>query len=172
MNLHYGNILMDDKDIFQFPAISGLALCGNYNQTEVPIGQIPFIAPEHLKENPVPFSTASDIYSFGIIMWIICCCKLPYKEYKHDPLVLILGIIDGCRPEISKDIPVIYLDLMKRCWDDDSKKRPKASELRNMFLKWKKQYHSNNNEFFIAEKERLNKIKNPDLFDDIFENQV
>ncbi|PKB94108.1 hypothetical protein RhiirA5_439533 [Rhizophagus irregularis] len=58
---------------------------------------------------------------------------------------------------------------MKRCWDDDSKKRPKASELRNLFLEWKKHYHSNNSEFLIAEKVR---IKNPDLFDDVFGNQV
>ncbi|CAB4475503.1 unnamed protein product [Rhizophagus irregularis] len=93
-NLHCGNVLMDNKDIFQFPAICGLALC---NQTEIPVGVISFIAPEHLNGN-LKFTTASDIYSFGIII----------------------------------------------CWDDDSKKRPKASELRNIFLEWKKHYHSNN----------------------------
>jgi serine/threonine protein kinase len=170
-DLHYGNILMDDNDIFQFPAISDLGLCGNYNKNEIPIGSIPFIAPEHLKENPVPFTTASDIYSFGIIMWVICYCKLPHKKYRHNPLELTLGIVEGCRPEISRDIPVTYLDLMKRCWDDDLKKRPKASELRTRFLEWKNQYQLNNSEFLIAEKERLNRIKNPDLFD-ISEYQI
>ena len=54
---------------------------------------------------------------------------------------------------------------MRRCWDEDSKKRPKALELRSAFLKQKKQYFISNNEFFIAEKERLNKIKNPDSFE-------
>ncbi|CAG8644067.1 17406_t:CDS:2 [Rhizophagus irregularis] len=42
-----------------------------------------------------------------------------------------------------------------------------ASELRNIFLEWKKHYHSNNSEFLIAEEARLNRIKNPDLFDDV-----
>ncbi|EXX67697.1 kinase-like protein [Rhizophagus irregularis] len=160
-NLHCGNVLMDNKDIFQFPAICGLALC---NQTEIPVGVISFIAPEHLNGN-LKFTTASDIYSFGIIMWVICCCKLPYKEYKHDSLAVIMNVVNS--PKISKDIPTTYANLMKRCWDDDSKKRPKASELRNIFLEWKKHYHSNNSEFLIAEEARLNRIKNPDLFDDV-----
>ncbi|RGB28463.1 kinase-like domain-containing protein [Rhizophagus diaphanus] len=171
-DLHCGNILMDEEDKFQFPAISDLGLCGVSSKTsEIPKGVFSFIAPEHLNGSS-KFTTASDIYSFGIIMWVICCCELPYKEYKHDPLALIMNVLEGYRPEISKDIPKSYADLMKRCWDDDSKKRPKASELRNLFLEWKKHYHSNNSEILIAENVRLNRIKNPDLFDDVFGNQV
>jgi serine/threonine protein kinase len=160
-DLHCGNILMDDKDKFQFPVISDLGLCGNYNQTRVLIGVLSFIAPEHLRKDSGLFTTASDIYSFGIIMWIICCCKLPYEM--NDKRLLQLRIIQGLRPKIQNDIPKIYADLMKRCWDDDPEKRPKAFELRNIFLKWKRQCHSNDNEFFIAETERLYKINNPDI---------
>ncbi|RIA88459.1 kinase-like domain-containing protein [Glomus cerebriforme] len=163
-DLHCGNILMDDMNISQFPAISDLGLCGNYNKTGKLIGVLPFIAPEHLKEPSRAFTTASDIYSFGIIMWVICCCKLPYEEYKDDQH-LALSIISEFRPEIPKDTPKAYAELMKRCWDDDPEKRPKSLELRKMFLRWQKQYYSNNNEFSIAEKERLRKIKNSDLSD-------
>ncbi|RIA85639.1 kinase-like domain-containing protein [Glomus cerebriforme] len=169
-DLHCGNILMDDKDQFQFPAISDLGLCGSYNQTDAIKGRIEFIAPEHLKPNPEPFTTASDIYSFGIIMWVICCCNLPYRE-EYDNTFLPQCIIDGFRPEIPKNIPSIYTDLMKRCWDNDLNKRPNALELKNNFSKWKKQYYSDGNEFFMVEKERLNKIRNPDLFDNISKNQ-
>ncbi|CAB4429673.1 unnamed protein product [Rhizophagus irregularis] len=79
---------------------------------------------------------------------------------------------DGYRPEISKDIPKSYADLMKSCWEDDSKRRPEASELRNKFSEWIKNYHSNHSEFLTAENGRLNRIKNPELFDDVFGNQV
>ncbi|EXX67695.1 Kin1p [Rhizophagus irregularis DAOM 197198w] len=171
-DLHCGNILMDDKDKFQFPAISDLGLCGVSSKTsEIPVGVISFIAPEHLNGSS-KFTTASDIYSFGIIMWVICCCELPYKEYKHDPLALIMNVLKGYRPEISKDIPKSYADLMKSCWEDDSKRRPEASELRNKFSEWIKNYHSNHSEFLTAENGRLNRIKNPELFDDVFGNQV
>ncbi|CAB5373980.1 unnamed protein product [Rhizophagus irregularis] len=63
-------------------------------------------------------------------------------------------------------------DLMKSCWEDDSKRRPEASELRNKFSEWIKNYHSNHSEFLTAENGRLNRIKNPELFDDVFGNQV
>ncbi|CAG8644036.1 17404_t:CDS:2 [Rhizophagus irregularis] len=48
----------------------------------------------------------------------------------------------------------------------------KASELRNKFSEWIKNYHSNHSEFLTAENGRLNRIKNPELFDDVFGNQV
>jgi serine/threonine protein kinase len=164
-DLHCGNILMNDEDIFHFPAISDLGLCGNFNKTGVLIGVTSFIAPEHLKENPELFTTASDIFSFGIIMWIIGCCKLPYEEFKNDQFGLQYNItVEGLRPKIPKDIPTTYAELMERCWDDDPKKRPKAFELRDKFFMWKKQYYSNHKEFFIAEKERLHRIKNSILF--------
>lgn len=63
-DLHCGNILMNDRDIFHFPAISDLGLCGNFNKTGILIGIVSFVAPEHLKENPEEFMTAPDIYSF------------------------------------------------------------------------------------------------------------
>ena len=148
---------MDDKDIFHFPAISGLRLCENCNKTGNLYGVASYIAPEHLKDNPEEFTTASDIYSFGIIMWIIGCCELPYKEFKHDQFGLIFNIVvNGLRPKIPEDIPKVYAKLMERCWDNDPKKRPKALELRNAFLLWKKQYYSN--EFIDAEKPRILKF--------------
>ncbi|UZO26104.1 uncharacterized protein OCT59_018352 [Rhizophagus irregularis] len=48
-DIHCGNILMDDEDKFQFPAISDLGLCGSSSKTsEIPKGVFSFIAPEHL----------------------------------------------------------------------------------------------------------------------------
>ncbi|CAB4402801.1 unnamed protein product [Rhizophagus irregularis] len=79
--------------------------------------------------------------------------------------------VGGLRPKIPKDIPTTYAELMKRCWDDNPEKRPKAFELRNIFSMWEKQYYSNHKEFFIAEKERLHKIKNSGLSCNFLENQ-
>ncbi|GBB92477.1 hypothetical protein RclHR1_02010014 [Rhizophagus clarus] len=169
-DLHCGNILMNDDDIFHFPAISDLGLCGNFNETGILIGARPYIAPEHLKENPELFTTASDIYSFGIIMWIIGCCKLPYEEFENDQFGLQINIaVRGLRLKIPEYIPTTYAELMKRCWDDDPGKRPKTFELKNTLLMWKKQYYSS--QFFIAERERLHRIKNSAQVCDFLENQ-
>ncbi|CAB5207124.1 unnamed protein product [Rhizophagus irregularis] len=33
-----------------------------------------------------------------------------------------------------------YIELMKRCWNNDPEKRPTANELSNIFLKWSIKY--------------------------------
>ncbi|GES75237.1 kinase-like domain-containing protein [Rhizophagus clarus] len=40
------------------------------------------------------------------------------------------------RPEIIKNTPQCYVDLMKRCWNDDLSKRPTALEVLNIIKRW------------------------------------
>ncbi|GBC20406.2 kinase-like domain-containing protein [Rhizophagus irregularis DAOM 181602=DAOM 197198] len=49
---------------------------------------------------------------------------------------LIYKIIDGVRPEITKDTSECYADLMKSCWDPDPKKRPSINEIDDISDKW------------------------------------
>ncbi|POG70221.1 hypothetical protein GLOIN_2v1619171, partial [Rhizophagus irregularis DAOM 181602=DAOM 197198] len=88
-DFHCGNILMNDEDIFHFPAIGDLGLCGNYNKTRILIGVTSFIAPEHLKENPEKLQQ----HLIFIVVWIIGCCNLPYEEFKNDQLRLQFNIV-------------------------------------------------------------------------------
>ncbi|UZO14370.1 uncharacterized protein OCT59_005829 [Rhizophagus irregularis] len=46
------------------------------------------------------------------------------------------------RPEITKDTPECYANLMKSCWDPDPKKRPSITGIRKIFYKW---YYRNEN---------------------------
>ncbi|UZO03056.1 uncharacterized protein OCT59_023469 [Rhizophagus irregularis] len=54
----------------------------------------------------------------------------------HSGNVLIYKIIDGVRPEITKDTSECYADLMKSCWDPDPKKRPSINEIDDISDKW------------------------------------
>ncbi len=87
---------------------------------------IPYIAPEIF--NGEPFSQASDIYSIGMIMWELTTGCKPFANVEHDHK-LIYEIIDGKRPEITKDTPVCFANLMKRCWDPDPSKRPSINNI-------------------------------------------
>ncbi|CAB5362225.1 unnamed protein product [Rhizophagus irregularis] len=58
--------------------------------------------------------------------YIIVMSKLPFE--------LSLEICKGKRPEILEGTIPEYVEIMKRCWDNDPKKRPTAEELKWFFL--------------------------------------
>jgi len=44
--------------------------------------------------------------------------------------------VKGLRPEITKDTPPFYRDLMQLCWHSDPTQRPTAQELKYQFTGW------------------------------------
>ncbi|RIB14224.1 hypothetical protein C2G38_1674245 [Gigaspora rosea] len=97
-----------------------------------------YIAPEVL--NGGLFTKASDIYSFGIIMWEISSGKSMtdyFQEYYDYELQFSFAVLNGIRPNISENTVQSYSGLMKRCWDNDPKKRPSASKICKILTSWK-----------------------------------
>jgi serine/threonine protein kinase len=135
-DFHNGNILQDGYMLF----ISDLGLCKPVNQPNVKneiYGVIPYMAPEVVRGNP--YTRAADIYSFGIIMWEMTSGVPAFYNIPHD-LNLSLNICRGTRPEIIEGTMPEYVELMKRCWDNDPEKRPAASELESIFDEWRVKY--------------------------------
>ncbi len=136
-DFHHGNIL--NSDFTYILSISDLGLCKpveyfqSTKKNDDIYGVLPFVAPEVLRGKP--YTLASDIYSFSMIMWEFTSGVPPFDNVEHD-LCLALSICRGKRPEIIKNTPQCYIDLMKKCWDKDPLKRPKAFEIRNIIRKW------------------------------------
>ena len=136
-DFHHGNILNIHNKVL---SISDLGLCKpvEYFQSSKNndiYGVLPFVAPEVLRGQP--YNLASDIYSFSIIMWEFISGVPPFDNEAHD-FQLSLDICKGKRPEIIKNIPQCYINLMKKCWDMDPLKRPTASEIKKIIENWKK----------------------------------
>ncbi|GBC00276.1 hypothetical protein RclHR1_00380044 [Rhizophagus clarus] len=127
-DLHPGNVLIRENQYW----LSDFGLSGPPSSSDSNniYGNMPFMAPEVLKEGN--YTTASDIYAFGMLMWMIASSSPPFSDY-NDELQLHLDIINGERPGIILDIPSEYDILMRRCWDEDPKKRPSAQELLDFF---------------------------------------
>ena len=89
-------------------------------------GIIPYVAPEIFKGQK--YTKASDIYSFGMIMWELMTGRRPFWNENHDN-DLIIEICDGHRPPIVNNAPKGYIELMQECWHSDPNKRPTALEL-------------------------------------------
>src|SRR5215213_1453876 len=96
-------------------------------------GVIPYIAPEVLSKKP--YTKEADIYSFGMIMWEFTTGKKPFYNLLHN-VSLILDILKGERPKVTKDTPEFYAELMEKCWDSNPENRPTANELYDYFREY------------------------------------
>src|SRR6266540_4520222 len=63
-----------------------------------------------------------------MLMWEIFAGHLPFDDRVHD-YHLILQIGEGLRPPILPEMPDDYAQMMQKCWDADSSKRPTIGEL-------------------------------------------
>jgi serine/threonine protein kinase len=131
-NLHGGNILQDDHDS---PKISDLLLSNfiDNNKNQKLYGVLPYVAPEILRGEE--FTTASDVYSFSMIMWQISAGIPPFSNKPHNNQ-LAIDICNGTRPKIVPKTPKSFSMLMERCWDADPLLRPSVQEITAMLFRW------------------------------------
>ncbi|POG71962.1 kinase-like domain-containing protein, partial [Rhizophagus irregularis DAOM 181602=DAOM 197198] len=123
-DFHDGNILnnnnnKDEENKADRIYISDLGLCQpvkSFLKEYKIYGVVPFMAPEVLRGKP--YTPASDIYSFSMILWEFTSGIPPFNNRAHD-IQLSLSICEGERPEIIENTPQCYVDLMKKCWDVD-----------------------------------------------------
>lgn len=162
-DLHSGNVLQNHLES-AYIADLGLAISTNIDskiESDKVYGILPYIAPEALMGNP--YTTASDIYSFGIIMWEILY-GMPinafYSEVFRSQLQMQIMLneirppifeewFDELRPPILENAETCYVSLMTQCWDSKPDKRPSAAKLVETFTQWQnnEQIVSNLSEF-------------------------
>src|SRR2546421_12686304 len=64
-----------------------------------------------------------------MIMYFVATGSQPFSDCAHDQN-LAIRICNGIRPEITeKEAPKCYIDLMKKCWDQNPNNRPNAKKI-------------------------------------------
>ncbi|CAI2168917.1 11419_t:CDS:10 [Funneliformis geosporum] len=124
-DFHSGNILQGNNNSY----ISDFGLTGPADKQKSDdriYGVLPYIAPEVL--NGEPYTFASDIYSFGVIMAEYSSGNPPFYDREHD-YKLSLDICNGLRPEFGKGTPEFYKILAYRCMNANPNQRLTSDEL-------------------------------------------
>ena len=88
-------------------------------------GTLRYMAPEVVLRQP--YGPSADVFSYGILLWEIMSCKLPFPHmslnYHHQNIVL-----KGVRPQLTDFITCDWSEslicIIKSCWDASPKKRP------------------------------------------------
>ena len=135
-HLHGGNILVESDTGSIDAKIADTGLHGPVDKqasSQKIYGVIPFVAPEILNGNTP--TKVSDIYSFGMIMWMLSSGVRPYYDRPHDKH-LIQEIRLGLRPRIVDGTPPVFAELMSQCLDSNPLNRPTASQLYENLGNW------------------------------------
>ena len=135
-HLHGGNVLVEHEIDSIDAKIADTGLHGPVDRqisSQRTYGVVPFVAPEIFDENSP--TKASDIYSFGMIMWMLSAGIRPYCDKTHDKK-LIQEICSGLRPSVVNGTPLVYAELMTKCLDGNPLNRPTASQLYENLGNW------------------------------------
>ncbi|XP_073418512.1 ephrin type-A receptor 10 [Dendrobates tinctorius] len=80
------------------------------------------------------YSTASDVWSFGIVMWeVMSYGERPYWDMSNQDV--IKAIEDGFRLPAPINCPPPLHQLMLDCWQKDRNERPKFTHIHNILSK-------------------------------------
>ncbi|KAK6249475.1 hypothetical protein SCA6_003480 [Theobroma cacao] len=101
----------------------------NPNDMTGETGTLGYMAPEVLNGNP--YNRKCDVYSFGICLWEIYCCDMPYPDLSFSEVTSAV-VRQNLRPEMPRCCPSSLANVMKRCWDANPDKRPEMDEVVSM----------------------------------------
>ncbi|XP_068604470.1 ephrin type-A receptor 4-A-like [Brachionichthys hirsutus] len=99
-----------------------------------PGGKIPirWTAPEAIAYRK--FTTASDVWSYGVVMWeVVSYGERPYWDMNNQDV--IKAIEEGYRLPAPMDCPVVLHQLMLDCWERERAERPTFSQILGMLDK-------------------------------------
>ncbi|KAL8158252.1 serine/threonine-protein kinase 52-like [Apium graveolens] len=89
-------------------------------------GTLGYMAPEVLDGKP--YNRKCDVYSFGVCLWEIYCCDLPYVNLSFAEVSSAV-VRQNLRPDIPRCCPSSFASIMKKCWDVNPQKRPEMEEV-------------------------------------------
>jgi serine/threonine protein kinase len=126
------NVLLDEGSVIKLCdfGLSRFVENSIANTMTAGIGTPAFMAIELIigEDRNVEAGTKIDVFSFGVMLWVLWTHRIPYVDLRLTPFTLMNKVVNGLRPIIPDDCPRNFEDLMERCWARDPADRPQFSE--------------------------------------------
>jgi serine/threonine protein kinase len=97
----------------------------SFNHTAA-LGTPIYMAPEILEHQP--YSAKIDVYSFGIMLWVLYTRREPYTELKRQ-WDIPKYVVKGNRPSIPDHCPDAFSSLIAQCWAHNPQDRLAMTEV-------------------------------------------
>ncbi|XP_022141400.1 serine/threonine-protein kinase STY8-like [Momordica charantia] len=125
-DLKTANLLMNTQHVVKVADFGVARFQSQEGVMTAETGTYRWMAPEVI--NHLPYDQKADIFSFAIVLWELVTAKVPYDSMT--PLQAALGVRQGLRPDLPKNMHPKLLDLMQRCWDADPLTRPPFTDIK------------------------------------------
>eukprot|EP00727_Mastigamoeba_balamuthi_P005961 m51a1_g1985 putative pas domain-containing protein tyrosine kinase (696) ;mRNA; r:1140065-1153448 len=91
------------------------------------LGSLLWSAPEVVDQGL--FSTKSDVYAFGVMVWETVMRELPYSD--TNPVLVATRVVEGHRPQVGPEFDSVQplRLLMEECWHQAPAARPEFAEI-------------------------------------------
>lgn len=96
-------------------------------------GPLKWMAPESILP-PHLFSTQSDVYMFGVLMFEVFTGSQPFPSLSSREAMAL--ILEGKHLPIPSDIPSVHQELMEKCFDPHPHTRPSMSQIYTTLDNW------------------------------------
>lgn len=115
----------------------GLSRWISANDTDLTVcGTLRYKAPElwnnKTEKTKARYTHKLDVYSYGLILWELITKEKPYIDLLDANTQIVNKKKKGFHPHIGHKFPADWANLIAKCWDMDSDKRPDFDEILEM----------------------------------------
>ncbi|CAB3365122.1 Hypothetical predicted protein [Cloeon dipterum] len=115
------NVLIGKNEVVK---ISDFGTCRQLNENSTKMsfaGTVAWMAPEVIRNEPC--SEKVDIWSYGVLLWELLTCEVPYKDVDSSAIIWGVGS-NSLQLPIPETCPVGFRLLIKQCWCSKPRHRP------------------------------------------------